>query len=56
MNPTMETAILTHLNDLQIEQGNQIEIIYCSHERFKQLTHDSKAVILEQGNARHLRM
>ncbi|WP_273827143.1 D-ribose pyranase [Providencia rettgeri] len=45
MNPIMETAILTHLNDLQTEQGNQIEIIYCSHERFKQLTHDSKAVI-----------
>nr|WP_308808359.1 D-ribose pyranase [Providencia sp. PROV011] len=44
-NPQMEDAILAHLQQLEVTQNNTIEIIYCSHERFKQLTHDSKAVI-----------
>ncbi|MBN6366504.1 MULTISPECIES: D-ribose pyranase [Providencia] len=45
INPQMEAAILAHLQQLEVTQNNTIEIIYCSHERFKQLTHDSKAVI-----------
>lgn len=45
INPEMETAILMHLQQLSATQGNHIEIAYCSHERFKQLTQDSKAVI-----------
>ncbi|MGG4609207.1 D-ribose pyranase [Providencia sp. Me31A] len=45
INPEMNTAILMHLQQLEVTQGNHIEIVYCSHERFKQLTHDSKAVI-----------
>ncbi|MEQ5727505.1 D-ribose pyranase [Providencia rettgeri] len=45
INPEMETAILMHLQQLAATQGNHIEIVYCGHERFKQLTQDSKAVI-----------
>ncbi len=44
INPQMEAAILAHLQQLEVTK-TMIEIIYCSHERFKQLTHDSKAVI-----------
>lgn len=45
INPKMEQAILTLLKQLESAQGKPITVEYCSHERFKQLTHDSKAVI-----------
>ena len=45
INPQMEKAILAHLHELEAAQGNHIEVIYCSHEHFKQRTHESKAVI-----------
>lgn len=44
-NKPMEQAILAHLQSLELAQGNHIEIIYCNHESFKQMTHSSKAVI-----------
>lgn len=45
INPQMEKAILVHLQALELAQGNSIEIVYCSHESFKQMTHGSKAVV-----------
>ncbi len=45
MNPQMEKVILAHLHELEQAQGNRIEIVYCSHESLKQMTHNSKAVI-----------
>lgn len=45
VNPLMEAAILAHLKQLELVQGNQIELVYCSHEHFKKITHDSKAII-----------
>ncbi|BBG60632.1 D-ribose pyranase [Providencia rustigianii] len=45
INPQMEREILAHLQELEVVQGNHIEVVYCSHENFKQITHGSKAVI-----------
>lgn len=45
LNPEMKQAILNHLTQLEIEQANNIEIIYCTHESLKQFTQESKAVI-----------
>lgn len=45
INPQIEQAILAHLKALELSQGRPIEVEYCRHESFKQLTHDSKAII-----------
>ncbi|AFH93906.1 D-ribose pyranase [Providencia stuartii] len=45
VNPEMEHAILAHLQALELTQGKPITVEYCSHESFKKMTHDSKAVI-----------
>ncbi|MDG2954991.1 D-ribose pyranase [Bisgaard Taxon 10/6] len=44
-SPEILTALLAHLSQLAVEQGNQIPVEYVSHEAFKQLTHDSKGIV-----------
>ncbi|EKT53383.1 D-ribose pyranase [Providencia burhodogranariea] len=45
INPEVKSAILALLEQLSLSQGKPIEVEYCRHEIFKQMTHDSKAVI-----------
>ncbi|MCW2256958.1 D-ribose pyranase [Providencia alcalifaciens] len=45
VNPEVKSAILALFKQLSLSQGKPIEIEYCHHEIFKQMTHDSKAVI-----------
>ena len=44
-NPQILTALLAHLSELAQQQGNQIPVEYISHEQFKQLSHNSKAIV-----------
>lgn len=45
INPEAKSAILALLEQLALSQGKPIAVEYCRHEIFKQMTHDSKAVI-----------
>ncbi|WP_159567311.1 D-ribose pyranase [Budvicia diplopodorum] len=44
-NPQMHQQLLTRLNELEQRQGNTIVVEYVSHEEFKALSHDSRAVV-----------
>ncbi|AKD38546.1 D-ribose pyranase [Pasteurella multocida subsp. multocida OH4807] len=44
-NPTILTALLNRLAQLEQQQGNQINVQYVSHEQFKIQTHSSKAIV-----------
>ncbi|MCI7353376.1 MAG: D-ribose pyranase [[Actinobacillus] rossii] len=44
-NPQILTALLAHLNKLEKAQGNHIPVEYLSHEDFKKLSHESKAIV-----------
>ncbi|UWZ93772.1 D-ribose pyranase [[Pasteurella] aerogenes] len=44
-NPSIYTALLTRLDTLAQQQGNNIHIEYVAHEQFKQLTHANRAVV-----------
>lgn len=44
-NPQILTALLEHFKTLEVEQGNQIQVDYVLHERFKQLTHENKTIV-----------
>ncbi|WP_439259229.1 D-ribose pyranase [Lonepinella sp. BR2930] len=44
-NPDIYTALLSRLQQLEQQQGNQIHIQYVAHEIFKELTHNNKAIV-----------
>ncbi|WP_439241498.1 D-ribose pyranase [Lonepinella sp. BR2474] len=44
-NPEIYTALLSRLQQLESQQGNQIHIQYVAHEIFKELTHSNKAIV-----------
>ncbi len=44
-NPDIYTALLSRLQQLEQQQGNQIQINYVAHEVFKELTHSNKAIV-----------
>ncbi|WP_273391186.1 D-ribose pyranase [Actinobacillus porcinus] len=44
-NPQILTALLAHLSELEKAQGNNIPVEYISHEEFKKLSHESKAIV-----------
>ena len=44
-NPQILTALLAHLSELEKTQGNHIPVEYISHEDFKKLSHESKAIV-----------
>ncbi|MEY8712467.1 D-ribose pyranase [Mangrovibacter phragmitis] len=44
-NPTLHETLLEQIRQLQQHQGNQIEVTYVLHEKFKKQTADCKAVI-----------
>ncbi len=44
-NPQIHTALLARLQQLENQQGNHIELDYVPHQTFKQLTHNSKAIV-----------
>ena len=44
-NPDIHQQLLTRLKDLQQRQGNVIAVEYVSHEAFKTLSHDSRAIV-----------
>lgn len=44
-NPTLHETLLDQIRQLQQHQGNQIEVTYVLHEKFKKQTADCKAVI-----------
>lgn len=44
-NSSLYVAVLAHIEALQRQQGNQIEIRYLSHQQFKQQTQQSRAVV-----------
>ncbi|WP_439257259.1 D-ribose pyranase [Lonepinella sp. BR2271] len=44
-NPEIYTAVLERLQQLEHQQGNQIQINYVAHEIFKELTHNNKAIV-----------
>lgn len=44
-NPQIHTALLAILSRLEQQQGNQINAEYVAHEAFKQLSHNSKAIV-----------
>lgn len=44
-NPLILTAVLTYLSQLEQQQNNKIAVEYVSHEQFKLLSHQSKAIV-----------
>lgn len=44
-NPQILTALLAHLSELEKAQGNNIPVEYISHDDFKKLSHESKAIV-----------
>lgn len=44
-NPQLHQQLLTRIDELQQRQGNSIAVEYVSHEEFKVLSHDSRAVV-----------
>lgn len=44
-NPLILTAVLTCLSQLEQQQNNKIAVEYVSHEQFKLLSHQSKAIV-----------
>lgn len=44
-NPQLHQQLLTRIDELQQRQGNSIGVEYVSHEEFKLLSHDSRAVV-----------
>ncbi len=44
-NPQAHQQLLTLIDRVSVEQGQQVEVFYLSHDRFKSLTHQSRAVI-----------
>ncbi|WKX26505.1 D-ribose pyranase [Tatumella ptyseos] len=44
-NPQAHQQLLALIERVSVEQGQPIEIFYLSHEQFKSLTHQSRAVI-----------
>ena len=44
-NPQILTALLEHLAELENIQGNNIPVEYISHDDFKKMSHESKAIV-----------
>ena len=44
-NPQIHQALLSHFQQLQQQQGNQIVVEYVTHEQFKQASTSSKAIV-----------
>ena len=44
-NPEILTALVTQLQQLESQQGNQIQVEFVSHETFKKFTLESKAIV-----------
>jgi len=44
-NPQAHQQLLALIDRVSVEQGQQVEVFYLSHDRFKSLTHQSRAVI-----------
>lgn len=44
-NPQILTALLSHLSIVEQQQKNKIAVEYVSHEQFKLLSHQSKAIV-----------
>ncbi len=45
MNADLHATLLSFLESLQVRQNNQISVEYVSHETFKQLSQQSKAIV-----------
>ena len=44
-HPQILTALLEHLAELENIQGNNIPVEYISHDDFKKMSHESKAIV-----------
>lgn len=44
-NPHIHQQLLTRLQSLELRQGNTIVVEYISHQDFKALSHDSRAIV-----------
>jgi len=44
-NPLVHRQLLALIDRVSVEQGQQIDVFYVPHDRFKSLTHQSRAVI-----------
>lgn len=44
-NPQILTALLEYLAELENIQGNNIPVEYISHDDFKKMSHESKAIV-----------
>ena len=44
-NPEILTALLSKLSQIEINQGNKLQIEFVSHKTFKKYTHQSKAIV-----------